>query len=80
MIIIEFIELVNSCYSGFFDIPRMQPALLLCGIFPPPAPFTFMLPGQHGFRAGLASDAHESLFMELIIWDLVFMNIIPYLF
>ena len=80
MSIIEFTELVRSCCSGFLYIPRMQTAFLFCCIFPPPAPFALVLPGQHGLRARLAPDAHESLFMKFVIWDIIFPDVIPDLF
>ena len=80
MSIIEFTELVRSCCSGFLYIPCMQTAFLFCGIFPPPAPFALMLPGQHGLRARLAPDADKTLFMKFVVRNIVFADIVPDLF
>ena len=80
MIMMNFIAFTRACRSGFLHVPCMQPAFLLCGIFPPPAPLALMLSGEDWLRTGLASDADKTLFMEFVIWNIVFTDIIPDLF
>src|SRR3990167_3744466 len=52
------------------DIPRMQPAFLLRGFFPPPAAFALMLAGQYRPGAGLAADADEAALMQAVVRQL----------
>ena len=62
------------------DIPRMQPAFLLRGFFPPPAAFALMLAGQYRPGAGLAADADEAALMQAVVRQLQHADVAPHLF
>lgn len=48
------------------DVARVQPALLRCGVLPPPAALTLLLVGKDRAGAGLAADGDIATLVQLV--------------
>ena len=56
----------------------MDPALLVLGLLPPPAPGARVLAGAHRAAAGLAADRAVALVVEGVVRDAVHAQVVPH--
>src|SRR5215203_789219 len=73
-----YITLLLLLLVSFFRWVKVEAAFFLRSAFPPPSPCTWVFSRLYCPCAWFAANAWKAYVMKLIVWDVIFLNVVPY--